>query len=200
MIIVTDEEAAQVERLQYVLAQGCKENLVERARDWPGIGSVRCLLDGENLTGHWFDRTREYAARRRREAVADRRFATEETLVLSPLPCWQDLSAETYRERVAELVAAIERRAAAERERTGAKVLGARAILAQHPHYRPTVVARSPAPLVHAASQSARRAFRESYSQFIAAFRDASMRLRKGDRTAIFPAGSFPPALPFVPG
>ena len=60
MIVVTDEEAAQAERLKYVLAQGCKENLVERPRDWPGVGSVRCLLEGEPLSGHWFDRTLEY--------------------------------------------------------------------------------------------------------------------------------------------
>ena len=35
---------------------------------------------------------------------------------------------------------------------------------------------------------------------FVAAFRTASENLRGGDRTATFPAGSFPPALPFVAG
>lgn len=34
----------------------------------------------------------------------------------------------------------------------------------------------------------------------VAAFREASERLRRGDRYAPFPAGSFPPALPFVAG
>jgi hypothetical protein len=34
----------------------------------------------------------------------------------------------------------------------------------------------------------------------VAAFRDAAEKLRVGDRSAAFPAGSFPPALPFVGG
>jgi hypothetical protein len=38
----------------------------------------------------------------------------------------------------------------------------------------------------------------EAYHLFLAAFRDAADRLRAGDRTARFPRGSFPPALPFV--
>ena len=33
----------------------------------------------------------------------------------------------------------------------------------------------------------------------IAAFREASARLREGDRGAEFPEGTFPPGLPFVP-
>src|SRR5947209_7968536 len=37
MTVVTGEEAAQIERLQYVLAQSVKENLVERVREWPGV-------------------------------------------------------------------------------------------------------------------------------------------------------------------
>jgi len=40
----------------------------------------------------------------------------------------------------------------------------------------------------------------ETYAWFVAALRDASEKLRAGDRTAQFPAGSFPPALPFVLG
>jgi REP element-mobilizing transposase RayT len=200
MIVVTDEEAAQVKRLEYVLAQGCKENLVERPRDWPGIGAVRCLLDGEPLTGHWFDRTREYAAQRRRGVFDPRQFAAEETLILSPIPCWHDVSAEVYRQRVAEIVSRIERESTAERAQSGARALGARAVLAQHPHHRPETAAKSPAPLVHAATRAARLAFREAYGRFVEAFRHAAERLRGGDRTALFPPGSFPPALPFVPG
>jgi hypothetical protein len=35
---------------------------------------------------------------------------------------------------------------------------------------------------------------------FASTFREASEKLRAGDRTVPFPAGSFPPALPFVTG
>jgi len=63
-IVVSDEEAAQVERLRYCLAHGAKEDLVDRPRDWPGVHAVRALLQGEVLEGLWFDRTQEYLARR----------------------------------------------------------------------------------------------------------------------------------------
>ena len=57
-----------------------------------------------------------------------------------------------------------------------------------------------PAPFVHAATKAARLAFREAYALFVAAYREAADKLRKGNRAALFPIGSFPPALPFVGG
>jgi hypothetical protein len=49
---------------------------------------------GEALTGHWFDRSREYAARNQREDFEPLRYATEETVELSPVPCWAHLTPE----------------------------------------------------------------------------------------------------------
>jgi hypothetical protein len=51
---------------------------------------------------------------------------------------------------------------------------------------------------VHAATKAARKAMWEAYGWFVAAFRDAADKLKVGDRNAAFPAGSFPPGLPFV--
>jgi hypothetical protein len=79
-------------------------------------------------------------------------------------------------------------------------VLGVKAILARDSLHRPSALARSPAPRVHAATKAARKAFCEIYAAFVGAFRAASERLRRGDRYAPFPCGSFPPALPFVAG
>jgi hypothetical protein len=115
-------------------------------------------------------------------------------------PCWAHLPPELYRERIATLVESIEANAARERERTGASVLGVKAILADDPQHRPTTLAWSPAPRVHAATKAARKAFYEIYAAFVGAFREASKRLLRGDRNAPFPTGSFPPALPFVAG
>jgi hypothetical protein len=50
------------------------------------------------------DRTQEYGARRRGEEHERNRFATPETVTLSPLPCWEHLSPEDQKEKVAELV------------------------------------------------------------------------------------------------
>jgi hypothetical protein len=54
-IVISSEEAAQIERLRYILANGTKEGLVERPQDWPGVHAVRALLGEEVLEGIWID-------------------------------------------------------------------------------------------------------------------------------------------------
>ena len=108
MTVVTDEDAAQIERLKYVLSQSVKEGLVERVSQWPGVHCAKALIEGTPLVGHWFNRTLEFAARLRGEDVGPMRYATIETVTLSPIPCWAHLSPELYRARIAELVESIE--------------------------------------------------------------------------------------------
>jgi REP element-mobilizing transposase RayT len=199
-IVVSSEDAAQIERLKYVLSHGVKEGLVERTREWPGVHAVQALTEGKVLEGYWFDRQQEYAARRRREDFRRLEYATRETLVLDPLPCWRHLSKEQRRRLVTALVEEIEAEAAAHRERTGIKPPGPAAILTQNPHRQPLKSKKSPAPAFHAASQAVRRELRGLYYEFVAAYREAAEKLRAGNRQASFPVGSFPPALPFVGG
>src|SRR3954467_369458 len=197
-ILVSTEETAQIGRLKYVLSHGPKEGLVERPTDWPGLHVAKDLAEGRAIEGYWFDRTQEYAARRRRETFDRLRFATRETLILSPLPCWKGLSEAAWRQRAAALVAEIESEFAAQRTKTGRQPLGVSAVLSQHPHDRPQRSKKSPAPFVHAASRQVRRELYDAYRWFVATYRTAAEKLRAGDLTACFPAGSFPPALPFV--
>ena len=197
-IVISDELAAQVDRLRYVLSNGVKEGLVARVEDWPGISLVKNVLSGKPVRGTWFNRTEEHRDKLRGQEVEPRCHATEETVELSQLPCWRHLSPEVYRELVAGLVQEIEADAAAERKRSGREPLGAAAILRQHPHTCPNKAKKSPAPRFHAASKAAREALRKAYGLFLAAFREAAERLKAGDRTAKFPNGCFPPGLPFV--
>ena len=161
---------------------------------------MRALLDGEPLEGYWFDRTQEFAARQRGEEYGRLDFAERETVTLSPLPCWEDLPADELKRRVAEVVHEVETEAAAHREKTGTVPMGAAAIRKQNPHDQPQRSKKSPAPLFHAASKRVRDDLRADYYAFLAAFREAADRLKAGIFPVIFPAGSFPPALPFVPG
>ncbi len=197
-ILVSDEEAAQRERLRYLLSHGAKEGLVLRPEDWPGVHSVRALRDGEPLRGYWFDRTRELEARNQDKDYSRLEFATEYEIELACLPCWRHLPQEVARQRVAALVEEIEADALRHRQATGLEPLGVRAILRQRPEDRPLKTKKSSAPLVHAATKAVRSWFWEAYSAFVAAFRDAAELQRSGDRSAQFPTGSFPPALPFV--
>ena len=201
-IPVTGELAAQIERLRYLLAHGCKEGFVLTPGDWPGVHCIDALLHGKPLQGVWFDRTLEFQARRQGLEFGARDFTTTYTVTLSPIPCWRHLSPEQYRKAIAGLIAEIEADARLRQEETRREPAGAEFVRRQNPLSRPARSKRSPAPRVHAASKAARRAFREAYRIFLAAFQRASEKLRSGDRTAEFPRFSFPPSLPFarVPG
>ena len=156
-IIISDEEAAQTARLSYLLSHGCKEGLVEQVRDWPGVHCVHALLDGTPVQGSWFDRTKEYGARQRGEEISPRRFATTETVTLSPLPCWQHLAPEVVQEKIRAMVEDIEATAARLRSETQTTVLGPDAVQAQKHESRPAHPKKSYAPLFDALSCRLRR-------------------------------------------
>ena len=160
-IEVSDEEAAQVERLEYLLSHGVKENLVASPADWPGAHSVHALLHGEALQGTWFSRTREFEARRKGQEFGMHEFATTYAIRLSPLPCWEHLSVEAHRVRVAERVEEIERQG----RLSGREPLGVARILRQNPLDCPEKSKRSPAPSFHAATKAARLALGERLSR-----------------------------------
>jgi hypothetical protein len=171
-----------------------------QAQDWPGVHVARTLIQGEDPTGYWFDRTQEWAARNRGEKFDRLQYASRETLHLSPLPCWKHLGREAWRGRALKLIQDIEEETVARHAKAGSQPLGASAILSRHPHHRPKQQKKSPAPLFHTINVTARRELWEAYRLFVAAFRQAADKLRAGDRNAVFPLGSFPPALPFVGG
>jgi len=195
-IVVSNEERAQVARLRYLLSHGVKEGLVAKIAEWPGPNFLRSLLTGVPLTGTWFDRTAECRARRKAVEFGAREHATEEQVVLTPLPCWQHLPKDVRNELVQQLVENIEAEAAALRAETQREPLGVEAIVRQNPQSMPARPKKSPAPWFHAATRAARRLLRNAYELFLAAFRRAAALLRAGDRTAQFPPRSFPPALP----
>ena len=198
-ILISEEEEAQAGRLKYLLAHGVKELLVGRVTDWPGVHSAQAILEGNPLKGLWFSRTQEYAARNRGEDFGRLKYATEEELVLSPLPCWADRTPEEYRQLVAGLMEEIEAEARAEREARGIEPLGVEAILRQRPHTRPNQTKKSPAPLFHVVAKEVREILWLAYSMFVAAFREAAEKLKTVELSAVrFPVGSFPPGLPFV--
>lgn len=200
-ILVSNEIRAQLGRLEYFMANCVKEHLVENPLEWPGVHCARALTEGRRLEGVWFDRTAFYRAQRRRKAgeppVLEKDYKTLETLELSPLPCLQNLSESERRRHVENLIEKVAGEAASSRKAKGMMVLGARRLQRLHPHTQPNRPKNSPAPRFHAYEAAVRKALREAYSAFAAAFRSASERLRSGDLGALFPEGCFPPALPF---
>jgi hypothetical protein len=195
-IVISEEEAAQVSRLRYLLSHGVKEGFVAAAEDWPGPHSARAMRRGEPLSGVWYDRTAEFLARRMGLAIHERDFATSETVALAPLPCWDAASPEIRQQFVAELLLQVETEA--RQQRRHQLPLGRQVVLRQHPHDRPTTFERRPAPAFHAASREARLRLVAAYRRFVVAFRRAAGLLRAGLSHTLFPEDSFPPALPYV--
>lgn len=195
-IVVSEEDAAQISRLRYILSHGCKEGLVARPQDWPGANAVKSLIENVPLEGLWFDRTREYAAKARRESFHQHEYATPEVVRLTSLPCWRHLEETTHRHLVEELVKEIEEETASRHAREGTRPLGVARILAHHPHDRPGKLKKAWAPTFHAATNTVRSELNAAYGWFLQAFREAAERLQHGDLTARFPKGSFPPRFP----
>lgn len=199
-IVVSDEEPAQVARLQYLLSQGCKERLVRSPKDWPGASSTEALLDGKPIRGIWFDRTQEFEARRRGERPGKYAFAREEKIELVALPSWEHVSGREIQERIAGMVRRIETETRKALRESNVTVLGRRRILRQNPHDHPSQSSRSPAPRFHAATREARKLLELAYYSFKLAYQQAVEDLLSGLRTPKFPPGSFPPRLPFARG
>ncbi len=199
-IVVSHEEPAQLARLRYVLEQETKEGLVRRPQDWPGAHSIQALLDGRPMRGIWFDRTREYEARRCGQQPGKYEFAEEEILELSPLPAWEALDPEARREAVRSLIREIVREARKAQKSSGRAPLGVRRILNQDPHDRPERLQRSPAPRFHAQAWRVRKSLELAYHEFRLCFRQAAEDLRRGRPGVEFPEGCFPPPLPFARG
>ena len=195
---VSEEEAAQVDRMRYVLSHGAKENIVASPRQWPGLHCIDALVEGKPLDGVWYDRSAQYEADRQGKDVDPRAFISEYQLKLEPLPCWAHLSPEEYSQRISEMVEDIEAETARRIILSGKVPLGAEAVRHQNPHQRANRPKKSPAPFCHAASKAVRKQLREAYRIFIEAYHEASAQLRSGNRNAQFPEGCFPPALPFV--
>jgi len=195
-VVVSDEEAAQIARLRYIMANSCKENLVSSPLEWPGVSSTRPLLLGERLEGIWVDRTKERLACHCIAKQTPPPYWETEYVVFEPIPCWRRLQPTLVRERIAGLVSEIEAEAEARHRARGSRPTGARKVLRQDPHEKPLKSKWSPAPLVHCASQEARTALSEMYASFVGAFRETADRLRSRGLLDNFPEGAFPPHVP----
>jgi REP element-mobilizing transposase RayT len=194
--VVSCDEATQLDRLRYIISNGCKEGLVASPLDWPGVSSTSALMDGSMaLHGKWFDRTREYHARK---AGVIQIFAEDEEVQLSVVPGMAQLDHDEYREAIRSIVECIERETLQMHRANGTKPAGAKWVMRQRPHRVPKDMKRSPAKKFLAALRRRIEELRVAHRDFIARYREASVRLRSGDRMAEFPPGSFPPRLPFV--
>jgi hypothetical protein len=105
---------------------------------------------------------------------------------------------EDHRARIEDLVQSIVTEAEAKRARSRKEPLGPEAIRRQKAGTRPEKLKKSPAPYFHAFRKKVRGALYEGFALFVAEYREASEKLRAGERNVRFPLGCFPPGPPFV--
>lgn len=189
-IVVSQEDAAQISRLRYILAHGVKEGLVRKVLEWPGLHSAGPLLSGKSVKGVWVDRTALFRSGHRAGRVGEKEFETQEIFALAPLPCWSHLPLRIWREYVSELTSEIETQA------RHARHVGRAKTMVKPDHDRARGLRRSPAPYFHCASERVRQELLNAYRWFLVSYRQATERLKRGDPDAGFPEGSFLPPLP----
>ena len=121
--------------LNYILAQGVKEDLVAHPLDWPGLHCARALLTGQSVKGSWFQAT-EYGIARRNQrrsashpAVKKKDFYQSVTIKLTPIPPWRHFKEEDRQRLVGELVQSIVDEATGRRKASGVRVVGRKAVM-----------------------------------------------------------------------
>ncbi len=192
------DDAAQVERLDYVLSQGCKEGLIADPRDWPGATCVHALLGDSRLTGIWYDRTAAWYARRRGEDFTEDAYAEKVEFELTPMPCWSHLDARARQDRVLAMVEDIVVRTRESNRSRNRQPLGAAKLRAQHPHEHPVSFERRPAPRCHTTERERWIRFAQEVREFREAYRAAAEQWLDGVRDVVFPPNCFPPPLTFM--
>ena len=203
---ITDDPAAQIARLKYLMAQGTKEGLAPHPTLWPGVQSASAWLDGSmKLFGIWIPRSELYelerggrrkpkVMRRRLQAAAQKRCQQRVCLELSPLPCCDGWSAEQLVELANQLCQEILFEHADQRAQIR-KGWRKRLMDPARLCFRPPSTKKGDRPRVHAASEGDWIEWVKDWEEWSIRYEKASRRLRRGVATALgeFPEGAFLP-------
>ncbi|MFH1809562.1 MAG: transposase [Pseudomonadota bacterium] len=189
------DDKSFVERLGYLLSNGVKEGLVNKARQWPGMSSLPELTQGVRREFTWLNRTELWRRRQRDPKTSESSCSERYPLQVAVAPCWRGLSAAARQERVLSLVR--EHEASARAQRGCRPVAGSEAVKRQRPHHRPRRLKCSRRPMCHAATRAARQEYRRQYQEVLAAYRESSNRFRDGDYAVEFPRYCYRPPLPY---
>jgi hypothetical protein len=177
LVRLLDRETV-IKKLIYTAANPVQDGLVERVHHWPGVNSYRHFLSGRPLTAtrplHFF----------RKNSNLPERVTLSLTIPPELGPAEEIISA------VREGVDRVDEYMRGERRKTGARVLGRRAILRESWRSSPTEPrpARGIKPRF-AGARNVRVAAQQAYRVFIAAYR-AARKLWLAGVEVVFPAGT----------
>jgi REP element-mobilizing transposase RayT len=185
------DEVALLGRVRYMVAHGPKEGLVRTCREWPGLTSLPMMLDGTSRRFRWFNWTRKSKVPRSTTDSGPfaEKWVEHETLDLAALPLQTLQSREAFRRFLQDAIRAIE----AEAARLHRRFLGRAGVLRQNPLRQARKKERSTRPPCHTSFPALLREYLETFREFVAAFRHASDRWKRGDVNVRFPEGAYRP-------
>ncbi len=170
-----------VEKVAYTLANPATAGLVEHGSQWPGVWSDP---RGIGQPGEMVERPGHYFAEN--GSMPER-----QELVFSAPPGFQ--SAEDFQARVMARVNELEKAAAAEREASGATVMGAPRVLRQRAFDRPAPgePRRVLNPRIASKDKWKRIEALGRLVSFLESHREALVRFYRGERDVVFPHGTY---------
>jgi REP element-mobilizing transposase RayT len=200
------DEDSVLQSLEYILAHGVKEDLVESPLEWPGIHCAEHLLSGEQRKGRRLDGTRYgkalFSAKERRKSPPKKDEYWKPTqIVLSALPLAFLDCKKSERDFVLALIRKIEESHAARRKTSGLRVKGRNYVLRQHrktrkvPPALPWYERRRRRLTAWISPKNAKcRAYEKRYWTFQNLYRKAADALRAGTKNVLFPPGAWTPS------
>ena len=195
------DDAATETAIHYFHANPVRAHLVEKADDYVGVSSWKAYAeDTDSITHTTFD---ERAWRRAGSLESLRGLhARTITVKIARPPSWDGLSASERRAKVRALRANMreeERKAAAERERTGGVVPSAEELSKREPRSRPVEPKPKRAKRKRASgSDELVRRFHDAYDQILPAYEAASRAFRETGILPPFPEGTYPPRIMYA--
>jgi len=206
-IPILDDESL-INRARYIISHGCKEGLVLRPGDWPGVNCIAALTNGKPLIGRWINRSRMYADSLKPSGVqAESGYITEYKIPLTPLSVWADISESSRQRKWQQLVDGVIAETKQRHEGANSDALGVNAIFAQDPHSVPAKTSKSPRPFCHTIRKALEKEYRAGYRAFVGMYREAFGSLLSGHLRSLkqFPEDCYIPPFAYrvqnpVPG
>jgi putative transposase len=177
------DPADVVEKMVYALTNPCKDDLVAKVSDWPGVNSFQAIIDGQTITAtrpdHFFR--------------VDGPMPATVTMKFSRPKELEDMCQKEFTDMLRARVEAVETEAEERRRATGARVVGCRAILKQAWWESPCShePRRELNPRVAAKNKWSRLEALQRNKEFVYGYRRVYSAYRKGAKDVLFPAGTF---------
>lgn len=175
------DESDVLDKMIYALTNPVKDQLVEKAIDWPGASSLLALLTGKEITAY---RPKHFFRK-------DGSMPEKVTLKFHRPKGYEHLSQGEWAALVMKRIAEVERKA--REERRGGRVLGVKAILRQRPTDRPDTQEprRELSPRVAAKNKWRRVEAILRNKVFQLAYAKAREAFKRGVADVVFPAGTY---------